>query len=111
MGGIFAEVGAHELVHESRLLMSSQDQARLEAPSGIGKRLHDHVLLGARVERCRFRQNRNAHALCDQIKSLLCCKNIVNILGHNCLALCRLKDRIAQKRMNLLREKNPCVLR
>jgi len=111
MGGISTEVGAHELVHKPRLLMGSQDQARLETPSGIGERLHDHVLLGASVERCRLRQDRNAHALCYQIKSLLCCKDIMKILGHNCLALRRLKDRIAQKRMNLLREKNPCVLR
>src|SRR3984957_8393324 len=111
MGGVLTEVGADELVHEPRLLMCLQDQARLEAQSGIGERLHDHVLLGASVQSCRFRQDRNAHALCYQIKSLLCCKDIVNILGHDCLALCRLKDRIAQKRMNLLREKNPCVLR
>ena len=62
MGGIFTEVGAHELVHEPRLLMGSQDQARLETPSGIGEWLHDHVLLGASVERCRFRQDRNAYA-------------------------------------------------
>ncbi len=102
LGGIFTEVGAHELVHKPRLLMCSQDQARFEAQSGIGEWLHDDALLGASIEHCRFRQDRNAHALCYQIKSLLCCENPVNILGHNFLALCRLKDRIAQKRMNLL---------
>src|ERR1700721_4004665 len=99
MGGISTEVGAPELVHKPRLLMCSQDQARFEAQSGIGEWLHDHVLLGASIQHRRFRQNRNAHALYYQIKSLLCCKDIVNILGHNFLALCRLKDRIAQKRM------------
>jgi hypothetical protein len=111
LGGIFTEVGTHELVHKPRLLMCSQDQARLEAQSGIGEWLHDHALLGASIQHCRFRQDRNAHVLCYQIKSLLCCEDPVNILGLNFLTLCRLKDRIAQKRMNLLREKNPCVLR
>jgi len=110
MGGISTEVGAHELVHKPRLLMCSQDQARLEAQSRIGEWPNDHVLLGASIQHRRFRQDRNAYALCYQIKSLLRCKDIVNILGHDFLALCRIKDRIAQKRMNLLREKNPCVL-
>ena len=111
MGSIFAEVGAHELVYQPRILMRSHDQARLEAQSGIGERLHDYVFLGANVQRCRFRKDCNADVLCHQVKSLLCCKHVVNIPGHNRLALCRLKDRIAKKRMNLLREKNPCVLR
>src|SRR5271165_2664184 len=62
MGGIFAEVGTHKLVYEPRLLMCSQDQASLEAQSGIGERFHDHILLGATVQRCRLRQDRNAHA-------------------------------------------------
>ena len=102
LGGIFTEVGAHELVHKPRLLMCSQHQARLETQSGIGEWLHDHALLGASIQHCRFRQDRNADALCYQIKGLLCCEDPVNILGHNFLALCCLKDRIAQKRMNLL---------
>jgi hypothetical protein len=91
--------------------MGSQDQACLEAQSGIGERLHDHVLLVASVQRCRFRQERNALPLCYKMKGLLGSKDVMNILGHNTLALCRVNDCTPQKRMNLLREKNLCVLR
>src|SRR5579863_6649980 len=44
------------------------------------------------------------------MKSLLSRKDIVNILGHNSLTLRRLNDCTAQKRMNLFRKENPCVL-
>ena len=58
----------------------------------------------------RFREDRNAYVLRDELDRLLWRNDVVSVLGDNRFTTCCIHDRLMHKRMNPFRKQNPVVL-